>query len=325
MYEEVYKLSGNPFKLTPNPEFFYPSRIHKKVMAYLQYGLEQGDGFIVVTGNVGTGKTTIIQTLTNELEKENDIILSQITSTQLTEGELIRMVSVSFGLPINKLSKAALIKNLENFLREQSHNHKRVLLIVDEVQNMPKRSLEELRMLSNFQEQGRQLFQSFLVGQQQFKKIINRADMEQLRQRVIASYHLDPLDIDDTKNYIEYRLECVGWQRDPEFDAAAYDKIFSFSQGVPRIINIFCGRLLLYAALEDIHTITEEVVSNVISEFADENMQKKFIARSDKKSDIDNVSDTNRLDAMDKRLRIMERKLKRIEVSVDTLVDDFNL
>ena len=135
MYEEIYKLSGNPFKLTPNPEFFYPSRIHKKVMAYLQYGLEQGDGFIVVTGNVGTGKTTIIQTLTKELEAKNDIILSQITSTQLNEGELIRMVAVSFGLSINKQSKAALLKNLENFLREKSREKKRVLLIVDEVQN----------------------------------------------------------------------------------------------------------------------------------------------------------------------------------------------
>ena len=270
MYEEIYKLSGNPFKLTPNPEFFYPSRIHKKVMAYLQYGLEQGDGFIVVTGNVGTGKTTIIQTLTKELEAKNDIILSQITSTQLNEGELIRMVAVSFGLSINKQSKAALLKNLENFLREKSREKKRVLLIVDEVQNLPKRSLEELRMLSNYQDQGKPLFQSFLVGQQQFKKIINRADMEQLKQRVIASYHLEPLDRDDMQKYIEYRLERVGWQDDPKFDTAAHEKIYLFTEGVPRRINIFCGRLLLHSALEGLHTITEQTINDVIDEFAED-------------------------------------------------------
>jgi len=325
MYEEIYKLSGNPFKLTPNPEFFYPSRIHKKVMAYLQYGLEQGDGFIVVTGNVGTGKTTIIQTLTNELEAKNDIILSQITSTQLNEGDLIRMVAVSFGLSINNQSKAALLKNLENFLREKSREKKRILLIVDEVQNMPKRSLEELRMLSNYQDQGKPLFQSFLVGQQQFKRIINRADMEQLKQRVIASYHLDPLDKDDVQKYIEYRLERVGWQNDPEFDAAAHKKIYQFTEGVPRRINIFCGRLLLHAALEGLHTITEHTVNDVIEEFADENMQKSAVTQDTIVTSSQQSLVDAKFSAVEKRFRIMERKLKRIEDSLETLIDDIDL
>lgn len=328
MYEEIYKFSGNPFKLTPNPEFYYPSRIHKKVMAYLQYGVEQGDGFIVVTGNVGTGKTTIIQTLTNELKNNNDIILSQITSTQLNEGELIRMVASSFGLPINKLSKAALLNNLEKFLRKKAREKKRVLLIVDEAQNMPKRSLEELRMLSNYQEQGKPLFQSFLVGQQQFKKIINRADMEQLKQRVIGSYHLEPLDMNDTQNYIEYRLEHVGWQHDPRIEKAAYEKIYHFTEGVPRRINILCGRLMLHAAIEGLHDITIETINDVIEEFEEEDNKPRrspgMLSKSKPVKQTTADSDT-KIASLEKRIRSLERKLKRVEDTIDTLVDDYEL
>ena len=326
MYEEIYKLSGNPFKLTPNPEFFYPSRIHKKVMAYLQYGVEQGDGFIVVTGNVGTGKTTIIQTLTSELKTKNDIILSQITSTQLNEGELIRMVASSFGLPINRQSKAALLNSLEKFLRKKSRENKRVLLIVDEAQNMPKRSLEELRMLSNYQEQGRPLFQSFLVGQQQFKKIINRSDMEQLKQRVIASYHLDPLDKDDTQEYIEYRLKCVGWQHDPMFEEAAYEKIYQFTEGVPRRINILCGRLILHAAIEELHVITVKTIDDVIEEFNEESNQPQRRSRAHLKSaEQATAAGTSKFATLEKRMRRLERKLKQIEDTVEMLIDDYEL
>jgi len=327
MYEEIYNLKGNPFKLTPNPEFYYPSRIHKKVMAYLQYGVEQGDGFIVVTGNVGTGKTTIIQTLTNELKNNNDIILAQITSTQLDEGELIRMVAASFGLSINnKSSKAALLNNLEKFLRKKSKEGKRVLLIVDEVQNMPLKSLEELRMLSNYQEQGKPLFQSFLVGQQQFKKIINRADMEQLKQRVIGSYHLEALDNEDTRKYINYRLDCVGWSNDPKIESAAYEKIYLFTEGVPRRINILCGRLMLHAAIEELHVITSKTINEVLAEFSEENngpQRKSGVLR--KTAMAANPADNEKLTILEKRMRQFERKLKRIEDTIDTLIDDYEL
>ena len=328
MYEDIYNLSGNPFKLTPNPEFYYPSRIHKKVMAYLQYGVEQGDGFIVVTGNVGTGKTTIIQTLTNELKNKSDIVLSQITSTQLSEGELIRMVASSFGLPINKQSKAAMLNSLEKFLRKKARENKRVLLIVDEAQNMPKRSLEELRMLSNYQEQGKPLFQSFLVGQQQFKKTINRTDMEQLKQRVIGSYHLESLDENDTQKYIEYRLERVGWQHDPKIEKAAYENIYHFTEGVPRRINIFCGRLLLHAAIEELHVITKQTIDDVVEEFNEEdNKPRRSSGTLTKSSSAKqaNIGSDPKVASLEKRMRSLERKLKRIEDTIDTLVDDYEL
>jgi len=327
MYEEIYKLTGNPFKLTPNPDFFYPSRTHKKVMAYLQYGVEQGDGFIVVTGDVGTGKTTLIQALINELKQNADIIVSQLTSTQLDEGELLRMIAASFGLPSENVTKAALLNSLEKFLREKHSQHKRVLLIVDEAQNMPKRSLEELRMLSNYQENGRPLFQSFLLGQQQFKKIINRKDMEQLKQRVIASYHLDALDEEETKKYIEYRLECVGWKKDPEFLDSACKKIFEYTEGVPRRINVFCERLLLHAAMEELHQIKLETVDVIIDEFGEEttrNNRKKLSLKKRNQSGKDEQVSSVEAD-LETRIRRLERKLIRLEETVDSLLDIYEL
>lgn len=238
------------------------------------------------------------------------------------------MVAVSFGLQINKQSKAALLNSLEAFLREMAREKKRVLLIVDEAQNMPKRSLEELRMLSNYQEQGRPLFQSFLVGQQQFKKIINRADMEQLKQRVIASYHLDPLDKDDTQKYIEYRLVQVGWQHDPKFEEDSYEKIYQFTEGVPRRINILCGRVILHAAIEQLHTITALTIDDVIEEFAEENnLPQHSLGMLSKTKTVNKrkAASDSKIVLLEKRMRSLERKLKRIENTIDTLIDDYEL
>lgn len=329
MYEEIYKLTGNPFKLTPDPEFFYPSRTHKKVMAYLQYGVEQGDGFIVVTGNIGTGKTTIIQALLNELKEDSDILVAQLTSTQLDENDLLQMIASSFGLPGEGMSKAALLNNLEKFLRQKYSENKRVLLIVDEAQNMPDRSLEELRMLSNYQQDGRPLFQSFLIGQEQFKKIINRKDMEQLKQRVIASYHLDALDAEETRHYIEYRLECVGWKKDPEFNKEAFNRIFEYTGGVPRRINIFCDRLMLYAAMSELHKINIKTVEEVVAEFGEETTEaprEKLTLKKKKKNRSGGKGNKNKDEgSLEERVRHLERKLNRLEDIMESLLDIYEL
>ena len=327
MYEEIYNLTGNPFRLTPNPEFFYPSRVHKKVMAYLQYGVEQGDGFIVVTGDVGAGKTTIIQALLSELKENSDIIVAQLTSTQLDEGELLQMIAASFGLANENMTKAALLSNLEKFLRQKYTENKRVLLIVDEAQNMPKRSLEELRMLSNYQENGHPLFQSFLVGQQQFKNIINRPDMEQLKQRVIASYHLDALDAEETKHYIEYRLKCVGWENNPKFETNACNKIYEYTDGVPRRINVFCERLMLHAAMSELHDIDVATVKDVITEFGEETTRtsaKKLTLKRRKNNPSAGKSSSDNTDLED-RINRLERKLKRLEETLENFLDFYEI
>jgi len=325
MYEEFYKLNVNPFRLTPNPAFYYASKGHARVMAYLEYGIEQGDGFIVVTGDVGTGKTTIIETLVNELKENRELIVCQISSTQVDDGDLLQMIAASLNLKCESLSKASLLNLLKNFLLEKHAENKRVLLIVDEVQNMPMRSLEELRMLSNFQEDGKPLIQNFLVGQQQFKSTMNNKDMEQLKQRVIASYHLDALNAEDTEHYINYRLERAGYKNDPVFKPESYAGIYDFTDGVPRRINVFCERLMLHSAMSELHTIDALTVDHVINEFNEESEESKndkpvLIAKTKTSSRKEKNKSKN--NEFKERIDHLERRIYNLENLIQGLIED---
>ncbi len=269
MYESFYKLNAKPFQLSPDPRFFFGSQGHKRAMSYLRYGLSQGEGFIIITGGVGTGKTTLVRALFEDLAKEN-VVAAQLVTTHLEADDTLRMAAASFGLAHEGASKAAILKNLETFLLARTREGKRVLLVIDEAQNLPVASLEELRMLSNFQEDGRALLQSFLLGQEEFKATLQLDGLEQLRQRVIAAYHLEPLSAEESREYIEHRLKLVGWNRDPEITAAAYGEIFTYTTGVPRKINTFCDRLMLFGYLEELHKLDIEQVREVIAELRQE-------------------------------------------------------
>ena len=269
MYENFYNLSGKPFQLSPDARFFYNSSGHNRAMAYLRYGLRQGEGFIVITGGIGTGKTMLVSNLFNELD-EDSVVAAQLVSTQIDENEVLRMISASFGLGHENLSKSALLRNLEAFFRARRAEGRRVLLVVDEAQNLPPRSIEELRMLSNYQEDGRALLQSFLLGQLELKQTLQGAGMEQVRQRIIAGYHLRALDRQELQAYAEHRLALVGWNNDPTVSEAAFDTIFSATGGVPRRINNLFDRLLLYGALEELHELEGSQVQTVVDEMAQE-------------------------------------------------------
>jgi len=272
MYESFYNLTAKPFNLSPDPRFFFGSRGHKRAMSYLRYGINQGEGFIIITGDIGTGKTTLVRTLFAELSNEN-VVAAQLVTTQLEADDMLRMVAASYGLAHDRAPKATLLKNLEAFLMARAREGKRVLLVVDEAQNLPVRSLEELRMLSNFQVGEKALMQSFLLGQEEFRKTLQAEELEQLRQRVIASYHLSALDLEETKGYIEHRLRLVGWKQDPSFTPEAYEDIHRFSGGVPRRINMLCDRLLLYGFLEEAHEINRNTVKVVTDELLEEGSQ----------------------------------------------------
>jgi len=271
MYSEFYNLSGRPFQLTPDPRFYFNSSTHKKAMAYLTYGLSQGEGFIIVTGDIGAGKTTLVGHLFDELDRER-FVAAKVVTTQISADDTLRMVASGFGIPAEGADKSTILHRIEQFLRAQYRAGRRALLIVDEAQNLPISALEELRMLSNFQEGDRALLQSFLLGQPEFReKWALDPALEQLRQRVIATHHLEPMTAEETTGYIKHRLERVGWKDDPTFSADAFAAIHDYTQGVPRRLNTLCARLLLYGAIEELHSINREVVEEVVADLERDN------------------------------------------------------
>ena len=245
MYESHFGFSGAPFQLNPDPSFYFESRGHHSALSYLKFGVHQGEGFIVVTGEIGAGKTTLVRTLLRELDPEK-VVAAQIVSTQLEAGDLLRSVAAAFGISTTGVHKADLIATIEGFLTLLATKNRRALLIVDEAQNLGREAVEELRMLSNFQLGNKALLQSFLVGQPELRTVLTSKSMEQFRQRVIASCHLGPMDRAETRAYVEHRLQHVGWKgNNPAIAEEAFDEVFRWTSGVPRRINILCNRVLL--------------------------------------------------------------------------------
>jgi putative secretion ATPase (PEP-CTERM system associated) len=244
MYESYFGLTSKPFQLNPDPNFYFGSKQHRRATAYLEYGLHQNEGFIVVTGEVGAGKTTIVRGLLTKLDTTK-VVAAQLVSTQLDADDTLRMVSAAFGVPTQSAAKSDVLLALEAFLVDVARQGKRCLLIVDEAQNLTPQAVEELRMLSNFQFETQGLLQSFLIGQPEFRNIMQSPHMQQLRQRIIAACHIGPMDQDETRAYIEHRLKCAGYEGRPLFDDDAYVALFKASNGIPRRINSLCDRILL--------------------------------------------------------------------------------
>lgn len=266
MYDQYYGFTGRPFQLTPDPAFYFESGTHRKAMSYLGYGLAQGEGFIVITGDVGAGKTTLVGHLMNTIDPSR-LTAVKLVSTQVEGDDLLRLVAEQFGLEWEGQSKAELLRSMEQYLREEARAGRRTLLIVDEGQNLAISALEELRMLSNFTLGGHSLLQIFLLGQPEFRQtLFHSPSLEQLRQRVIATHHLDPMEPEEVEPYILHRLGKVGWTGNPSFAPEAFELIFDYSDGVPRKLNVLVSRLLLFGAVEELHRISAQHVRNVIAE-----------------------------------------------------------
>ena len=269
MYEAFYGLSSHPFQLNPDPNFYYGSKQHRRAKAYLEYGVSRNEGFIVITGEIGAGKTTVLRGLLNSLEQTN-IVTGQLVTTQLDAEDTLRMVAAAFGFRAPGGSKSELLSALEAFLLSHARQGKRCLLVVDEAQNLTARAVEELRMLSNFQLGNHSLLQSFLVGQPEFREILQRPEMEQFRQRVSATCHIGPIDREETEAYILHRLKCAGSKGSPEFEPNAFPAIYAASHGIPRRINSICDRLLLLGYMENRTLLTSTDVDTVLRDFAGE-------------------------------------------------------
>ncbi len=266
MYEKFYHFSGIPFLLTPDSRFFFGSSGHSRAIAHLVYGLAQEEGFIVITGEVGAGKTTLVEQLWSQLDR-HAYFIARIVTTQVSPDDLLRLVMANFGIGDTPgADKATLLRRFEFMVQEQRRAGRRCLLVVDEVQNLPLAALEELRMLSNITVDGHASLQTILLGQPQFRPVLAGRDAEQLRQRVLASYHLGPLTEAETRSYIDHRLKMVGWEGDPHWDAAAYAAVYRHPGGIPRRINTLCSRILLYGSLEETHAITGAMVEMTAGE-----------------------------------------------------------
>ena len=262
MYESHFGFSGPPFQLIPDPSFYFSSRGHSNALAFLKFGAHQGEGFIVVTGEIGAGKTTLVRTLLEGLDPAS-VVAAPVVSTQLEPGDLPLAILMAFGVATAGENKAQLIAGLEEFLTGLSAKGRRALLIVDEAQNLAPEVSEELRLLTNFQLGKNAMLQVFLVGQPELRTMLQAKAMDQLRQRVTASCHLGPLDPAETRAYVQHRLHLVGWVDKPAFELDAFQQLHRWTGGIPRRINRLCNRLLLAAFLEARNTVTPENVEQI--------------------------------------------------------------
>ena len=271
MYAEYFGLESLPFQITPDTRFYFSSRAHQRALATMTYGLYKNEGFVVVTGEVGAGKTTLIEVLLSS-GRLNQATTAKINTTQLEPASLLAYIELAFGFETTGRSKAESLRNLGTFFARAAKSDGSALLIVDEAQNLSAEALEELRMLSNFQAEARGVFQMLLVGQPEFNDRLKSRECEQIRQRVVASYHLRPLARADVRQYVEHRLRSAGWDGSEIFTPDALERVYQTTQGVPRKINRMCDRLLLYAYLEGYHRVNADIVNTVEAELREEHL-----------------------------------------------------
>lgn len=332
MYEAFYGLNDKPFQANPNPSFYFASRQHQKAMSYLDYGLHCNEGFIVITGEVGAGKTMVTRNLLNKLSRDK-IISAHLVSTQLGADDALQMVCSAFGVATNDLSKAAQLLSLQKFLTSAYQAGKRCLMVVDEAQNLSIEAVEELRMLSNFQINSRALLQSFLIGQPEFRQTLQSPQMTQLRQRVIAACHIGPLDVGETEAYIVHRLRCAGWKGAPQFASDVFREIHRASSGVPRRINAICDRLLLSGFFSGKRSFAASDVVETASEIENETFAPNVALPvtgnetalnkgrpSSAPAGIHEVLEALTADDFSLRLAQLDQRMARIEATLDALL-----
>jgi putative secretion ATPase (PEP-CTERM system associated) len=262
MYERFYRLRERPFALTPDPDYLYPSRVHREALNYLRYGIETHAGFVVITGAIGSGKTTLLQTLLRGLDDRTTV--ARVMNTLLDPRELLESAMIDLGLDPAGKSKPAMLKQFGEFLVGERQAGRLVLLVIDEAQNLALPALEEIRMLSNLETEKSKLLQIILVGQPDLRDKLARPELEQLRQRITVSYHLEPLDSEETARYVNHRLARASIGAPMEFSRPVTDRIHTRSGGVPRVINVIADAALVFGYGEEKHEIDVPLVDEVI-------------------------------------------------------------
>ena len=269
MYKNFFGFNERPFKLVPNPAYLFLSKSHEEALAHLTYAVIQGEGFMEITGEVGTGKTTLCRAFLEHLD--NDTKAAYIFNPNLDSVELLKAINDEFNIPSDADNTKDLIDNLNAFLIEQKTRGKSTILLIDEAQNLTNEVLEQLRLLSNLETAKHKLLHIILVGQPELNEKLNSHELRQLRQRISLSCRLIPLSFKDVRNYIQHRINVASGKPGIQFDDAAYRSIYNYSQGIPRLINIVCDRALLTAFGLDQKEITQKIVRASIKELTDRN------------------------------------------------------
>ena len=268
-YASFYGLTSKPFQFSSDPKYYFSSEQHRRATAYLEYGMQQNEGFVVITGEFGVGKTTIIRRMLDNLDPDK-VIAAHLVSTRNEADNTLRLVAAAFGIRTKSIEKSDILLSLEAFLIGMTSKGKRCLLIVDEAQNLTSRAIEELRTLSNAQFGNQALLRIFLVGQPEFRDILQSPKMMQFRQRVIASSHIEPMDEEETRAYVEHRLKCAGAKECPTFTPDSFEAIFRATNGIPRHINLVCDRLLMFGFLNDKKRFNAKDVDEVARKVTEE-------------------------------------------------------
>ncbi len=264
MYNEFYSLTEDPFNITSDPAFFFPSTRHEEAFIHLMYGIAARKGIIVITGEIGTGKTTLCRTLLNRLDSR--IKTALVLNPSFSDLQLLQLIIRDLGIPCTKENKLDLVTAITQFLMEQSLQGNNVAVIIDECQNLNIRQLEQIRLLSNLETEKQKLLQIILVGQPELCEKLKDKSLRQLSQRVSVRYHILPLLKEDVEKYIVHRLGIAGADKRLKFTPQAFSAIFEYSKGTPRIINILCDRALLAGFARETFTITDEMIHTCAKE-----------------------------------------------------------
>lgn len=318
MYESFFNLRVKPFELLPDPGFIFLSRSHKKAITYLDYGIRERAGFILLTGDVGSGKTTLIRNLL--ANHGNKIVLAMVINTSVKSDQLLAMINDDFGLSTTGKDKISLLRDLNEFLVQQFTEGQQPVLIIDEAQNLSPELLEEIRMLSNLETAHSKLLQIILAGQPELRSILALPELMQLRQRISINCNLSPLSRVETEQYIRHRLEVAGNADAVQFESEAYDQVFRYSRGIPRLINIICDFLMLSAFAEETRTITSEMALEVIGDMDFENHFWGAIPVSASSSERRNATDPDTANSLQQQG--MQELLTAILQRIDTIEFD---
>ncbi len=318
MYEKFYGLNEKPFQILSDPAYLFMSKAHESAYTHLEYGIVENKGFVVITGEIGSGKTTLINYLLEKIE--GNVNTALINNTLIKPGNLLKMLCQDFEIEIKGLDESELMTAFYQFLVDQYTLRKRVILIIDEAQNLSMDALEQVRMLSNFELDKQHLFQVILVGQPELRYKLRQKALEQLAQRVSVHYHISGLDPEEVEAYIEYRLKIAGAKNLDIFMEEAISAIYSYSRGIPRLINILCDTALVYGFADSIKKIDKEIIESVIRErdlggFSDaEAKSESFYTDLDKtgmpSSMSRHLSIEQKVDWLENRIDYLENKIR---------------